>query len=135
MTTSDILYRGRDSFARRRWADAYAHLSDADHEVPLEPDDPERLATAAYLLGREDDSVDIWARAYHQLLSRGDVARAVRCAFWLAHGLLNSGEHARGGGWIARARRLLDPRSLTCAVRGRPGTSSGHRTKPRALAS
>jgi len=36
------------------------------------------------------------------------VERAVRCAFWLAYALLNKGELARGGGWLARARRLLE---------------------------
>ena len=37
----------------------------------------------------------------------GDPARAARCAFWLAFGLLNAGELARGGGWVDRAQRLL----------------------------
>jgi tetratricopeptide (TPR) repeat protein len=46
------------------------------------------------------------------------VERAVRCAFWLAFGLLNRGEQARGGGWIARARRLLDEGRRDCVERG-----------------
>ena len=36
------------------------------------------------------------------------MARAARCAFWLAFALLNSGDLARGGGWVDRAQRLLD---------------------------
>jgi hypothetical protein len=32
----------------------------ADHEAPLSPEDLERLAMAAYLVGRDDDSADIW---------------------------------------------------------------------------
>jgi hypothetical protein len=63
---------------------------------------------AAYLVGRDDDSADVRQRAYHALLRRGDVTRAVRCAFWLAFVLLNRGELAKGGGSLARARRLLD---------------------------
>lgn len=70
------------------------------------------------MVGRDQDSAEIWARAHHQRLSRGDVARAVRCAFWLAHGLLNSGEHARGAAWIARARRLLDEAQHDCVEQG-----------------
>jgi ATP/maltotriose-dependent transcriptional regulator MalT len=38
----------------------------------------------------------------------GDVARAARCAFWLAFVLLNKGELVRGGGWVHRAQRLVD---------------------------
>ena len=76
-------------------------------QAPLEPGDLERLATAAYLVGRDDESAELWARAHHELLGRGETGRAARCAFWLAFGLLNRGESARGGGWVARARRVL----------------------------
>ncbi len=51
MTTADTLDLGRESFGRRAWADAYARLSAADREAPLAPEDLERLATAAYLVG------------------------------------------------------------------------------------
>src|SRR5438477_95096 len=50
--------------------------------------------------------------------AQGDVARAVRCAFWIAFGLLNSGELARGGGWVDRAQRLLDEAGLDCVEHG-----------------
>jgi tetratricopeptide (TPR) repeat protein len=104
---SEALERGRSAFAGQAWAEAYERLSAADRAAPLEPDDLERLATAAYLVGLEDDSAELWARAHHQLLARGDAERAARCAVWLAFGLLNRGELARGGGWVARARRVL----------------------------
>ncbi|MGH7577614.1 MAG: LuxR C-terminal-related transcriptional regulator [Longimicrobiales bacterium] len=55
MTAIDTIRRGRECFARRRWADAYTHLSAADQEASLEPDDLERLATAAYLVGRDSE--------------------------------------------------------------------------------
>jgi hypothetical protein len=89
MTAADILDQGRESFGRQAWADAFAQLSAADREAPLAPEDLERLATAAYLLGRDADSTDIWARAHHEFLARGAVERAARCAFWLAFVLLN----------------------------------------------
>jgi DNA-binding NarL/FixJ family response regulator len=103
----DALERGRAAFAAQAWADAVERLSAADRAAPLAPDDLERLATAAYLVGREDESAELWARAHHELLARGEAERAARCAFWLAFGLLNRGELARGGGWVARARRVL----------------------------
>jgi DNA-binding CsgD family transcriptional regulator/tetratricopeptide (TPR) repeat protein len=49
---------------------------------------------------------------------RGDAVRATRCAFWIAFGLLNSGELARGGGWVSRAQRLLDEAGLDCVEHG-----------------
>jgi DNA-binding CsgD family transcriptional regulator len=112
------LGRGRDSFARQRWADVHAELSAAGGEAPLGPEDLERLATAAYLLGRDDESADAWARAHHEFLSRGDVARGARCAFWLGFALRYRGEVARSGGWFARARRLLDEGRHDCPAHG-----------------
>ena len=93
---TDALARGREAYGRRAWAESCALLSAADRQTPLEPDDLERLATAAYLAGREEDSSSAWARAHQERLARGEVERAVRCAFWLAFASLNSGELARG---------------------------------------
>ncbi|MGI8628435.1 MAG: tetratricopeptide repeat protein [Geodermatophilaceae bacterium] len=112
------LDRGRESFGHRVWADAYSQLSSADHEEPLELEDLERLAMAAYLIGRDEDSADVWARAHHECLRQDDVARAVRCAFWLGLGLLLRGEMARGGGWLGRAQRLLDDSQKDCVEQG-----------------
>jgi DNA-binding CsgD family transcriptional regulator len=118
MTAADVLDRGRESFGRRAWADAFAQLSAADRESPLEAEDLERLATAAFLIARDDDGTEVGARAHHAFLRRGDVERAVRGAFWLAVGLLNRGEVARAGGWVARARRLLDDLGHDCVEQG-----------------
>jgi hypothetical protein len=65
------LVRGRSAFAANAWADAYERLSAAAREAPLEPGDLERLATAAYLVGRDGESAELWARAHHELLGRG----------------------------------------------------------------
>jgi DNA-binding NarL/FixJ family response regulator len=118
MTAADALDRGRESFGRRAWADAFAQLSAADGVSPLEAEDLERLATAAYLIGRDDDGADAGARAHHEFLRQGSVERAVRGAFWLAFGLLSRGEVARGGGWVARGRRLLDDLQQDCVEQG-----------------
>lgn len=118
MTGADALKQGRASFERWAWRDAYTQLSAADREAPLEFEDLERLAVAAYLVGRDRDSAEVWARAHHESLSRGDAARAARCAFWLALGLLFQGEQARASGWLARARRLLEDGQHDCVERG-----------------
>jgi len=118
MTAADALARARESFGRQAWADAYAQLADAGNAAPLELEDLERLATAAYLVGRDEESFDAWARAHHGWARLGDAARAARCAFWLAFGLLNKRELARGGGWVDRAQRLLDDGDLDCVEQG-----------------
>ena len=107
MTRADVLDIGRECFDRKAWAEAHARLSAADREEPLGPEDLERLATAARLIGRDAESTDLRARAYQEYERRGDVERAARCAFWLALELLLEGEEARSGGWVSRARRLL----------------------------
>ena len=110
--------RARDAFDRQAWGRAYADLAAAAREEPLEIDDLERLACAAYLIGRSDESSDAWARASQECARIGEVARAARCAFWLAFALLNSGELAKGGGWVDRAQRLLDDRRIQCVEQG-----------------
>jgi hypothetical protein len=114
----DARERGRDAFARSAWADAFTELSAADRASALGPDDVERLATAAYLLGRDAASEDLWARAHQSFLEGGNVERAARCAFWLAFGLLNRNERARANGWLGRPRRLLDEPRRDCVEQG-----------------
>jgi DNA-binding CsgD family transcriptional regulator len=113
-----LISRGRDLYERRRWGDALEAFLAADDKAPLDCEDLERLAMAAYLIGRESESADHWARAHQGFLEAGRVERAVRCAFWLALGLLHKGERARGGGWLARAARLLESEPSDCVERG-----------------
>jgi DNA-binding NarL/FixJ family response regulator len=115
---ADNLNRGRDAFLRQRWTDAYGLLTTANRNEPLAPTDLEQLATAAYLLGKDAESAEIWTRAHQEFLGSGAVARAARCAFWLASGLMHQGERARAGGWITRARELLDNARQDCVERG-----------------
>jgi DNA-binding CsgD family transcriptional regulator len=114
----NALDRGRAAYDRRAWADAYAHLSAADRAGGLGLDDLQRLATVAYLLGRDEDAERAWERGHREAAGRADHARAARCAFWLAFGFLNRGEVARGTGWLAKARRQLDQHQRECAEQG-----------------
>jgi DNA-binding CsgD family transcriptional regulator len=116
--TDDPLLLGREAFRRQHWGDAYVQLSVADQQTPLQHQDLERLAVAAWLLGRDPESEDAWMRAHHEHLRQGETARAARCAFWLGFGLLLKGEVAQAGGWLARARRLLDDAQQDCVERG-----------------
>lgn len=114
----DGVGRGRDAFNKQAWRRAYDELSAAAVAEPLEVDDLERLASAAYLAGLSDESRSAWISAHEKCAHVGDVARAARCAFWLAFALLNAGDLARGGGWVDRAQRLLDDRKIDCVERG-----------------
>jgi len=102
------LERGRDSYTRRAWTDAYASLSHADRQAPLEAEDLELLATSAYMLGRDDEYLSILERAHHAHLEVGEELRAARCAFWVGVNLATREEMARASGWLGRAQRLVE---------------------------
>jgi ATP/maltotriose-dependent transcriptional regulator MalT len=118
MTTADPLTQGREAYEQLAWRDAYELLSAADQQDSLEPDDLDRLARAAYLIGQLKAANDTWERTHHAFLERGEIAPAVRCAFWLGLTLIQRGELARGGGWLARAQHLLEDAALDCVEHG-----------------
>jgi len=116
--TGDALDRGRASFARLAWADAYAQLSRADQERPLAQDDLERAALAAYLIAKAPESAELWTRAHQEALRAGDAPRAARCAFYVAFQHISTGQATQAFGWLARASRILDEAGVDCAERG-----------------
>jgi DNA-binding CsgD family transcriptional regulator len=114
----DELERGRESYAGRAWADAYESLSRADRASPLAADDLRLLATAAYMLGRDDDYLGALERAHQAYLDATELLPAVRCAFWIGLNRLLRGELSRATGWFARAQRLLEREAGDCVERG-----------------
>lgn len=113
--TSEVIDQARTAFDRNAWSEArdlYATAND------LGPEDLERLAFSAYLTGRIESAADALERAHHSFIETGAVTRGVRCAFWLGMTLMQRGDHARGGGWFARAQHILDEHSLDCVERG-----------------
>src|SRR6187200_2777569 len=118
MTDLATLRRGRTSFEQRAWSDSHRLLTSADRDGALEPEDLERVATAAYLLGRDDESESFRARAHQAFVNRGDHEGAARSAGWLAFGLLQRCAVAPASGWLARAARILDEAQLDCVERG-----------------
>lgn len=107
MGVVDDLHRAREAYERRDWLLAYRTLSDLD-ESELAAADFTALATTAYLLGRRNDCVQASQRAYQVNAEQGDLLAAARSALWLAMVLFEGGEAAIAGGWMERARRLLD---------------------------
>src|SRR6266545_2472261 len=101
------LERGRASYERRAWKDAYESLSRADRAAPLGPDDLELLATSAYMLGLDNEYLSHLERAHHAHVEAGQNLRAVRSAFWVGINLALRGEMGPAGGWLGRAHRIL----------------------------
>lgn len=118
MHATDAVSRGRESYGRRAWRDAYEALSAADEHAPLGAVDLDRLATAAYLIGRDEAAVTGLERAHRAFLEQGEVGRAVRSAFWTGLFLVLRGRQAEGGGWLGRAERLLTEHALDTVERG-----------------
>lgn len=107
--SSDELQQARAAFDRYAWDEAHRRLAAADEQGSLDAEDLQRLAESAYLAGRDETAEAAWVRAHQAYLDRGEVEPAVRCAFWLGLVLITErGAEARGGGWIARAHRLVE---------------------------
>ena len=109
------LERGREAFDRQAWADARDHLSAADREASLAPDDLGRLAMAAYLVG---DTRRAWSLA--QGVSR--VGSCRRCRSRRSQRLL-------GGRRASRAGRDGTGRRLACQGQRLVGEEGGERVE------
>ena len=96
------------------WGDAFAALSAAHRERQLDVEDLERLAVAAYMVGRDEACEEAWVAAHHAWLRRGNAGGAARCAFGQAIGLFFRGELAPAMGWVARGGRLLEESGREC---------------------
>jgi DNA-binding CsgD family transcriptional regulator len=113
--TIDELLEAREAYARRDWAVAFDRLRTAGD---LSAEDTMALATAAYLLGNVDEAVRALQAGYQDRIRNGDSLGAVRFASWLGLLLNVRGEVAVGGGWVARAQRLLEAEPEDIVERG-----------------
>ena len=113
--TVDELLRAREAYERRDWARAFDQLRGVGD---LSPEDTMALATSAYLLGNVDEAVRALQGGYQDRIKNGDSLAAARFALWLGLLLNVRGELAVGGGWVARAQRLLETESEDVVERG-----------------
>ncbi|MEO6207447.1 MAG: LuxR C-terminal-related transcriptional regulator [Candidatus Limnocylindrales bacterium] len=118
MTPEDAIAQGRAAFDRHAWTEAYQVLRAADEEAPLVVEDLERIGIAAHLTGQDDEAVTLWGRAHHEAMRTDDVLGAARMAFRVGMALAGRGDMAVGGGWLARAARLVEESGLDCVERG-----------------
>jgi len=124
---AQALDQGRESFQKQSWGAAFAHLSEADRESPLEPETLVEFAQAALLTGREAEGADLLARAHQGFLNLAATLPAARCAFWLGFTSLINGEFAKASGWLSRTSRLLDGQP-DCVEKGYLLLPAGYRS-------
>jgi DNA-binding NarL/FixJ family response regulator len=117
-TSGEALRVGRERYAQRAWRAAHELLSAADRESALGADDLERLAMAAYLVGRDDEYLAVLERAHQAHQEARECLRAARCAFWIGLRLLLKGEGGPASGWLARAQRLVEREGCECVEQG-----------------
>ncbi len=113
--TIDQLRQAREAFERRDWALVSERLQSVGD---LSVADTMALATAAFLIGDADEAVRALQAGYQDSIKKGDALGAVRFAFWLGFVLNTRGEMAVGGGWVARAERLLESQPEDIVERG-----------------
>jgi DNA-binding CsgD family transcriptional regulator len=113
--TIDELLQAREAFDRRDWALAFDGLR---RSGDLSPEDTMALATSAYLMGNVDEAVRALQAGYQDRIRNGDSLGAARSALWLGLVLNVRGEVAVGGGWVARAQRLLETEPEDVVERG-----------------
>ena len=118
-STDPGLAAGRRAYERHAWGEAFDTLSAADAAGDLGAEDLERLAIAAYLTGRPDESVAIGARVHLAAVQDGKVELAIRGAVWLGMALMQRNEMAQAGGWLARGARLIEETGYDGSERGR----------------
>jgi DNA-binding CsgD family transcriptional regulator/tetratricopeptide (TPR) repeat protein len=112
------LEMARDHVRRRAWSGAVAAFAAADARRELAADDLERLAVAAFLIGRDELAIESMARAHDAYAATSATARASRCAFWLGvwHG--ERGDRAQANGWFVRGERMLTAAPTLSPERG-----------------
>ncbi len=118
MTTADTLERAREAFAQRAWTEAAEAFETADRASSLGLDDLERAGLATHLIGRDEPAIELLGRAHHLALEARDIPRSARNAFWIGMMLSQRGDMARGGGWLSRARRMIEEPDIDCVERG-----------------
>jgi DNA-binding NarL/FixJ family response regulator len=114
MADTAALERGRQAYSTFAWREAYESLARADQAAPLAGEDLELLATSVFMLGREDEWMQILERACQRYSDAGDLLPAARCAFWIGTQLAIRGDMGPATGWLGRAQRLVERDGSEC---------------------
>ncbi|HEU4640976.1 MAG TPA: protein kinase, partial [Gemmatimonadaceae bacterium] len=106
-TVADPLRAGLQAFERCEWSEAYAALANANTRGELSPPHLERLAEAAWWVGRGDDCITTRELAYERYLESGDPRRAAAVALAVAEDHFHKLARSVAQAWLQRAERHL----------------------------
>lgn len=101
------LTEGRVAAGRYAWSETFELLKEADQVSPLEADDLQLLAEAAWWTGRLSDCIAARERAFALSLEASQPRRAALVAMALAKDFYAKGASSIGTAWVNRAERLL----------------------------
>ncbi len=104
---ADHLRRGLRAFNNNEWKEAFENLSAADASNSLSPEDVERLAEAAWWVGKVDECIKSRERVYSLYLACGDLHSSARIAIAVAEDYFHKLSRSVGQGWLQRAERHL----------------------------
>ena len=99
-----------------RWGDAWRLYSQAPGDLDI--DDLGRFATAAYLIGRDEEGFDLWGRAHRASIEEGSIHRAAHFGVRLSQALLFKGDLPRSRGWVDRVAQVLEGAGIDCVEQG-----------------
>ena len=105
--TIETVEAGRDAFRRHAWPEAVDAFTAADREGGLPPEDLQLLAHAYWWSGRPDEAAEAFERTFTAYSEAGRTIDAAGAALELAYRAFRSLNGPVGGGWLARAARLL----------------------------
>ncbi|GHG53549.1 helix-turn-helix transcriptional regulator [Sinomonas cellulolyticus] len=107
-TPAPLVADGRRLYAAGAWTRALDAFERADRAAPLSARDLMLTAFSAYLLGREERSIDLLVRAFREFLAAHDDAAAARAAFWLSFAHDTRRDRAQAEAWGRRLAAVLD---------------------------
>jgi class 3 adenylate cyclase len=106
--TEELLESGRRAVDRRAWPEAHEALTGANAVGELEAGDLEILAKSAWWVGRQNEAIAVFERAYARYTERGDRSRAAFIALTLRRANVAKLAASVAQGWLTRAERLLE---------------------------
>jgi class 3 adenylate cyclase len=99
---------GRSAMDRHAWAEAVDIFTEADEAGRLGAGDLERFGAAAWWSGHPDQATEALERAFAGYAESGAASEGARVAMALAYQAFRRQAGSIGGGWLARAERLLE---------------------------
>jgi serine/threonine protein kinase/tetratricopeptide (TPR) repeat protein len=104
----DSLRMGLQAYERSDWHEAFDALSAAEAAGALSPEDLERLADAAWWIGKSEECIKMRERVYALYLASGNTQRAAAVAIAVAEDYFHKLAQSVAHGWLQRAERHLE---------------------------